>query len=71
MQPKNTNIASIIDEIMPKGVHVFGEKQKFFGWFHHPNQAFKNRAPIDVLQSERDIQIIIDQLGRIEHGVFS
>ncbi len=58
-------------EITIKGLKVFEDRDKFFAWMKHPNSALNNKTPISLLISEGGAAMVLDELGRIEHGVFS
>lgn len=58
-------------EITVKGLTVFEDSDKFFAWMKHPNSALSNKTPISLLIAELGAEMILDELGRIEHGVFS
>lgn len=60
-----------IAEVAAKGVEVFEDKEKFLSWISHPNTGLANRTPISLLNSRFGTEMVIDELGRIEHGVFS
>lgn len=60
-----------LTEMIIKGVNVFGEKEKFFIWLNQPCLAFANKKPFDLLENQYGIEIVYDELGRIEYGVFS
>lgn len=57
--------------IVVRGEEVFGDKQKFLAWMNYGNPALANKKPIDLLSSRFGTDLIIDELGRIEHGVIS
>lgn len=52
------------------GEEVFGTIERFNGWMKSNHALFKKQRPIDILDTHRGFQIIHDELGRIEHGVF-
>ena len=58
-------------ETITKGVDVFGSKEKFVNWLPHPNLALANKRPIYLLESQYGIDMVLDELIRIEYGVFS
>lgn len=60
-----------IAEVAAKGSEVFGNKKKFLLWMDHPNIAFVNKTPMSLLSSRFGTVMVLDELGRIEHGVFS
>ena len=60
-----------IAEVAVKGTNTFGDKDKFLSWMHQPNKALANKTPMSLLRSRFGTEMILDELGRIEHGVFS
>jgi putative toxin-antitoxin system antitoxin component (TIGR02293 family) len=60
-----------IAEVAARGKEVFQDKNKFLSWMNHPNKALADRTPGSLLSSRFGIEIVLDELGRIEHGVFS
>jgi putative toxin-antitoxin system antitoxin component (TIGR02293 family) len=60
-----------IAEVAAKGKKVFEGKNKFLSWMNHPNKALANRTPASLLSSRFGIEMVLDELGRIEHGVLS
>ena len=60
-----------IANIVARGEEVFGDKQKFMIWMNYENPAFANKKPFDLLSSRFGTDLILDELGRIEHGVIS
>ncbi len=53
------------------GVDVFDDKDRFLTWMGRRNVALGNRKPLDLLASKLGIDLVVDELGRIEHGVVS
>jgi putative toxin-antitoxin system antitoxin component (TIGR02293 family) len=60
-----------IAEVVAKGAEVFEDKNNFLTWMQQPNVAFGNRPPISLLSSRFGTEMVLDELGRIEHGVVS
>jgi putative toxin-antitoxin system antitoxin component (TIGR02293 family) len=60
-----------IVEVIAKGSKVFEGRDKFLAWMNHPNKALNNKTPMSLLNSKSGTDIILDELGRIEHGMFS
>ena len=59
-----------VAEVIARGVEVFGDKKNFLAWMSQPNTAFANLSPFDLLTSRFGAEMILDALGRIEHGVY-
>jgi putative toxin-antitoxin system antitoxin component (TIGR02293 family) len=66
-----TNRSLLIAELFTKGVRVFGNLDKFNFWFRSPNSALSGHMPIDLLDTTFGLELIKDELGRIEYGVIS
>lgn len=60
-----------IAEVAAKGCEVFGTKDKFLSWMKHPNKALADKTPMSMLSSRFGAEMVLDELGRIEYGVFS
>lgn len=58
-------------EIVAKGVNVFGDKDKFINWLQHPSLALSNKKPVELFENQYGIDMVLDELIRIEYGVFS
>jgi len=57
--------------LMAKGVEVFGDQEKFIRWFNSPSKPLGGKAPTDLVCLKTGAQMVTDELGRIEHGIFA
>ncbi len=53
------------------GDAVFGNDDKFAKWMDIENIALGGSKPKELLDSTFGISLVKDELGRIEHGIFS
>lgn len=60
-----------IAEVAARGARVFGDRERFLLWMKQPHRALANSSPMNLLGSRFGIEMVLDELGRIEHGVFS
>ncbi len=60
-----------IAEVTAKGIEVFEDKSQFLSWMSFPCMSFENKTPLSLLTSKFGVDMILDELGRIEHGIFS
>lgn len=60
-----------IAEVTIRGVKVFGDREKFLSWMKSSSPALGNRTPASLLRSRFGTEVVLDELGRIEHGVIS
>jgi putative toxin-antitoxin system antitoxin component (TIGR02293 family) len=60
-----------IAEVIAKGVEVFEDKNNFLAWMQQSNVSLGNKPPLSLLNSRFGTEMVLDELGRIEHGVVS
>jgi len=60
-----------IAEVFSRGNDVFESSENFQNWMNSENMSLGGKKPIDLLPSRYGAQMILDVIGRIEHGVFS
>lgn len=58
-----------IAKVAARGVEVFGERDLFLQWLSRPSLALGQRRPVDLLSSPVGLDLVLDELGRIEHGI--
>lgn len=60
-----------LSDLYEKGTKIFGDTEKFKQWMKYQNPVFSNYKPIELLDTFTGFQLISDELGRIEHGIFA
>ena len=60
-----------IAEVVAKGLEIFEDKEKFISWMHSPVKSLANQTPLSLLSSRFGMEMVLDELGRIEYGVYS
>jgi putative toxin-antitoxin system antitoxin component (TIGR02293 family) len=60
-----------IAKVYARCVEAFEEQKKAAAWLKQPNIAFGEEAPIDLLDTSTGIEMVFDELTRIEYGVSS
>jgi putative toxin-antitoxin system antitoxin component (TIGR02293 family) len=60
-----------IELLYKRGIEVFGDETKFRTWMESDIIALGNRKPKELLDTSFGINILNDELGRIEHGIFA
>ncbi len=53
------------------GVKVFENRKKFLHWFKSKNRALGNITPVSLMKTKSGAEKILEELGRIEYGVFA
>ncbi len=60
-----------VAEVAARGAEVFGDKARFLSWMKSPSPALGDRTPLSLLSSRFGNEVVLDELGRIEHGIVS
>ena len=60
-----------IEILHSKGEEVFGSRENFSTWLETENLALGNIIPRDLLKNSFGINLLMDELVRIEHGVLA
>ena len=60
-----------LTRLFHQGIEVFEKKEKFITWLNRPNRSLHNQIPIELIETSIGIDLVIDELLRIEYGVFS
>jgi len=54
-----------------RGEEVFGSMDKFIRWMKTPSHVFRNETPFSLLDTSVGFDMVLRELGRIEHGIFA
>ena len=60
-----------IAEVLAKGTDVFQDKNKLSTWLNTPHKVFHGKTPFAMLNSRFGMEMVLEELGRIEFGVYS
>ena len=58
-----------VEEVYRKGLEAFGEK--FHQWMNTENIALGSIYPKQLLSNSFGIRMLLDQIGRMEHGILA
>lgn len=57
-----------IDEVIKKGVDLFGGLEEFRSWLHNPNMALGNMVPAKLITSHIGVEIVDEALDALHYG---
>ena len=60
-----------IARLYSEGFKVFNNHDLFKQWMEYANSALGNVKPIDLLDTSFGIELLIDELGKIQYGIFA
>lgn len=61
----------LVRRMLTRGMEVFEDAASFNVWLHAPSIPLSGRSPIELLNTATGIQLVEDELTRIEHGVLA
>ncbi len=71
LEPAVSERVLLIAEVLAKALDVFGSLEDLQHWLHTPSIALDRQTPISLLDTSFGARLVTDQLGRIEHGIYS
>lgn len=60
-----------IDKVIKRGIEVFGSLEKFVNWLRSNPFMLEDNLSVNSLRTIDGINLVLTQLGRIEHGLFA
>lgn len=60
-----------IDLLYKKGAEIFGSEDNFHTWMETKSMPLGGVKPKELLDTTYGINMVADELGRIEHGIFA
>lgn len=60
-----------IAEVLAKGAEVFDDKTKLLMWLNTAHKVFSGNTPFSLLKSRFGAELVLEELGRIEYGIYS
>jgi putative toxin-antitoxin system antitoxin component (TIGR02293 family) len=48
-----------------------GDEQSAAEWLNKPAKALNGCRPIDMINSDAELRLALDLIGRLQHGVFT
>lgn len=71
LSPELSDYLIQIAKVYAKTVEVFVERDKAVKWLKYPNVALGGVTPLSCLDNFSGIELVMDELGRIEYGVYA
>ena len=70
LDPRISDHLMMIEQVFRRAVEVLGSPENARIWIKTPNYAFSYRRPLDYLATFTGSQELLDELGRLQHGIF-
>jgi putative toxin-antitoxin system antitoxin component (TIGR02293 family) len=56
-------------QVVGEGMEFFGEEERFAHWLKSKSLALGGATPLELMQTAVGTQMVVDELGRMEHGI--
>ena len=70
-KPIHTEKIIELAEVTNFGKDVFDSTEQFYLWLNTPSFVFNNLKPSELLQDSYGKELVMEELSRIEHGIFA
>lgn len=70
-KPIHTEKIIELTEVTNLGREVFNSTEQFYLWLNTPSFIFNNLKPAELLQDSYGKELVMEELSRIEHGIFA
>jgi len=70
LNPHLSDHILMVYNVYERTVEVMESSENAKIWLKNPNKVFRFRRPLDYLSSFAGSQEVLDELGRLQHGVF-
>ena len=66
--PSKSELMLKLVALHKKGLEIFGQRESFLNWLAKPAFGIDNRLPLDLIKTSDGIDLISDELDRIQYG---
>ena len=71
LNPEQSERVIELAKVYSRGEEVFGTLDAFREWMNSSVMALGNKKPKEFLDTSMGIEMLMEELGRIEHGIFA
>lgn len=71
LSPEESGKIVRLARVVARGEDVFGDRESAMNWLQQKNHSLNQETPLSLLDTDIGAEIVLDTLGRIEHGVFA
>jgi putative toxin-antitoxin system antitoxin component (TIGR02293 family) len=69
LSPEESDRALRLARVAAHAEEVLGGRDAAVSWLHRGNRALGGRKPLELVRTDAGAELVIDVLGRLEHGV--
>ncbi|MEZ8201226.1 antitoxin Xre/MbcA/ParS toxin-binding domain-containing protein [Vibrio splendidus] len=67
----NEEIENNFNEVFQAALALLGSEEAAHSWLKKPVRGLGNKRPIDMISTAENTKVVLNFIGRLEHGVFS
>jgi putative toxin-antitoxin system antitoxin component (TIGR02293 family) len=71
LSPEITERVLKLAHLYSRGIQVFEKREKFLKWLNSEITSLNGKKPSELLDTSKGIDLILEELERIEYGVYS
>ena len=71
LSPDTSDHLVQVYRVYMRALDVFNDDKKALRWLKYPSLALGNISPFELLDTSAGVEMVLDELGRIEHGIFA
>lgn len=71
LDPEQSERLVRLARALAQATAILGSREKARRWLQKPNRALGGESPITMLDTDVGAQAVLDELGRIDYGVFA
>jgi len=71
LSPDTSDHLVQVYRVYMRALDVFTDDKKALRWLKYPSLALGNISPFELLDTSAGVEMVLDELGRIEHGIFA
>jgi putative toxin-antitoxin system antitoxin component (TIGR02293 family) len=71
LDPEQSERVVRLARVLAQATAILGSREKARRWLRKQNRALGGGVPLEMLDTDIGAQAVLDELGRIDHGVFA
>jgi putative toxin-antitoxin system antitoxin component (TIGR02293 family) len=70
LSPEESDRVLRLATIATQAEEVLGGREDAVKWLHRPSRSLGGHKPLELVRTDAGSELVVDVLGRLEHGVF-
>ncbi len=70
LSPEESDRAMRLARVAAQAEETLGGRMEAVAWLHAANRSLGGHAPLELVRTDAGAELVVDVLGRLEHGVF-